>query len=126
LQLGLDAAGKLPSAILAVNIGDYGPRGEYGLAVARGDELASGTQWEARLSGCLALDLAWVAAGRVGAYCGRAGSGDWDWAAGKLLVECAGGAVAILDIAPAALIAGRPKDVDAIKRAVLRVIEGAT
>jgi myo-inositol-1(or 4)-monophosphatase len=126
LQLGVDAAGMLPSAILAVNIGDYGPRGEYGLAVARGDEVASGTQWEARLSGCLALDLAWVAAGRVGAYCGRAGSGDWDWAAGKLLVECAGGAVAILDIAPAALIAGRPKDVDAIKRAVLRVIEGAT
>lgn len=49
-----------------------------------------------RRAGAAALDLAWVAAGRVDAFFER-GLQHWDWAAGRLLVEEAGGATAWLD-----------------------------
>jgi myo-inositol-1(or 4)-monophosphatase len=49
-----------------------------------------------RRAGAAALDLAWLAAGRVDAFFER-GLQHWDWAAGRLLVEEAGGAVAWLD-----------------------------
>lgn len=49
-----------------------------------------------RRAGAAALDLAWVAAGRLDAFFER-GLQHWDWAAGRLLVEEAGGAVATLD-----------------------------
>jgi myo-inositol-1(or 4)-monophosphatase len=49
-----------------------------------------------RRAGAAALDLAWVAAGRVDAFFER-GLQHWDWAAGRLLVEEAGGAIATLD-----------------------------
>jgi myo-inositol-1(or 4)-monophosphatase len=49
-----------------------------------------------RRAGAAALDLAWLAAGRVDAYFER-GLQHWDWAAGRLLVEEAGGGVAWLD-----------------------------
>jgi myo-inositol-1(or 4)-monophosphatase len=49
-----------------------------------------------RRAGAAALDLAWVAAGRVDAFFER-GLHHWDWAAGRLLVEEAGGRVASLD-----------------------------
>ena len=45
-----------------------------------------------RRAGAAALDLAWLAAGRVDAFFER-GLKRWDWAAGRLLVEEAGGAV---------------------------------
>jgi len=45
-----------------------------------------------RRAGAAALDLAWLAAGRVDAFFER-GLKPWDWAAGRLLVEEAGGAV---------------------------------
>ena len=48
-----------------------------------------------RRAGAAALDLAWVAAGRLDAYWER-GLNHWDWAAGELLVTEAGGAVAHL------------------------------
>ena len=44
-----------------------------------------------RRAGAAALDLAWVAAGRLDAYWER-GLNHWDWAAGELLVSEAGGA----------------------------------
>jgi myo-inositol-1(or 4)-monophosphatase len=49
-----------------------------------------------RRAGAAALDLAWVAAGRVDAFFER-GLQHWDWAAGCLLVEEAGGSCAWLD-----------------------------
>ncbi len=45
-----------------------------------------------RRAGSAALDLAWLAAGRLDAYYER-GLNAWDWAAGSLLVREAGGAV---------------------------------
>jgi myo-inositol-1(or 4)-monophosphatase len=49
-----------------------------------------------RRAGAAAIDLAWVAAGRVDAFFER-GLQRWDWAAGRLLVLEAGGSVAWLD-----------------------------
>jgi len=49
-----------------------------------------------RRAGAAAVDLAWLAAGRVDAFFER-GLNHWDWAAGRLLVEEAGGSVVWLD-----------------------------
>jgi myo-inositol-1(or 4)-monophosphatase len=49
-----------------------------------------------RRAGAAALDLAWLAAGRVDAFFER-GLQTWDWAAGRLLVEEAGGVAEWLD-----------------------------
>ena len=49
-----------------------------------------------RRAGAAALDLAWLAAGRVDAFFER-GLQHWDWAAGRLLVEEAGGSCIWLD-----------------------------
>jgi myo-inositol-1(or 4)-monophosphatase len=57
-----------------------------------------------RRAGAAALDLAWLAAGRVDAYYER-GLNHWDWAAGGLLVREAGGTTAPLDGEPPGLIA---------------------
>jgi myo-inositol-1(or 4)-monophosphatase len=57
-----------------------------------------------RRAGAAALDLAWVAAGRVDAFYER-GLKAWDLAAGQLLVEEAGGVVAGLDGEPAGVVA---------------------
>jgi myo-inositol-1(or 4)-monophosphatase len=57
-----------------------------------------------RRAGAASLDLAWLAAGRVDAYFER-GLHLWDWAAGRLLVEEAGGVVRDLDGEPHGLLA---------------------
>jgi myo-inositol-1(or 4)-monophosphatase len=57
-----------------------------------------------RRAGAAALDLCYVAAGRVDAYYER-GLNRWDWAAGRLIVEEAGGVVADLDGHPHGLAA---------------------
>ncbi len=57
-----------------------------------------------RRAGAAALDLAWVAAGRVDAFYER-GLQAWDLAAGQLLVEEAGGAVLALAGTPPGVIA---------------------
>ena len=57
-----------------------------------------------RRAGAAALDLAWVAAGRVDAFFER-GLNPWDLAAGQLLVEEAGGAVLALEGTPPGVIA---------------------
>lgn len=58
-----------------------------------------------RRGGSAALDLAWLAAGRLDAYYER-GLQPWDWAAGRLLVVEAGGAVEELRGEPPGLVAG--------------------
>jgi myo-inositol-1(or 4)-monophosphatase len=62
-----------------------------------------------RRAGAAALDLAWLAAGRLDAYYER-GLRHWDWAAGRLLVEEAGGSVEPLPGTPPGLVAaGTPE-----------------
>ena len=58
-----------------------------------------------RRAGSAALDLAWLAAGRLDAYFER-GLNPWDWAAGSLLVQEAGGVVEELPGEPYGLLAG--------------------
>jgi myo-inositol-1(or 4)-monophosphatase len=57
-----------------------------------------------RRAGAAALDLAWLAAGRLDGYYER-GLNPWDWAAGRLLVEEAGGAAVELPGDPPGLVA---------------------
>jgi len=58
-----------------------------------------------RRAGAAALDLAWVAAGRLDGYYER-GLNEWDWAAGRLLVAEAGGALRELPGEPFGIAAG--------------------
>jgi myo-inositol-1(or 4)-monophosphatase len=67
-----------------------------------------------RRAGSAALDLAWLAAGRLDAYYER-GLNAWDWAAGSLLVREAGAAVEDLAGEPFGLIAGPPVLVAALR-----------
>jgi myo-inositol-1(or 4)-monophosphatase len=60
-----------------------------------------------RRAGAAALDLAYLAAGRLDGYYER-GLKPWDWAAARLLVTEAGGAVAELRGEPAGLAAASP------------------
>jgi myo-inositol-1(or 4)-monophosphatase len=60
-----------------------------------------------RRAGSAALDLAWLAAGRLDGYYEH-GLSPWDWAAGRLLVTEAGGAVAELRGDPPGLVAAAP------------------
>jgi myo-inositol-1(or 4)-monophosphatase len=60
-----------------------------------------------RRAGAAALDLAWLAAGRLDGYYER-GLSPWDWAAGRLLVEEAGGAVEEMPGEPLGLVAAHP------------------
>jgi myo-inositol-1(or 4)-monophosphatase len=57
-----------------------------------------------RRAGAAALDLAWTAAGRLDAFY-ESGLNPWDWAAGHLLVEEAGGVTGWLDGEPPVLMA---------------------
>jgi myo-inositol-1(or 4)-monophosphatase len=60
-----------------------------------------------RRAGAAALDLAWLAAGRLDGYYER-GLSHWDWAAGRLLVTEAGGAVEEMPGEPLGLVAAHP------------------
>jgi myo-inositol-1(or 4)-monophosphatase len=78
-----------------------------------------------RRFGAAALDLAWVAAGRVDAYWER-GLSPWDMAAGIALVREAGGYATDLDggeamLTTGGIVAGN----DAIHRELLRVVQDA-
>jgi myo-inositol-1(or 4)-monophosphatase len=85
---------KLAEAVVACGLPHYG-RGD--LALAR-HEIAAAQQNFAGLRryGAAALDLAWIACGRLDAYWERDLS-PWDIAAGSLLVREAGGFVTDLD-----------------------------
>ena len=73
-----------------------------------------------RRAGSAAIDLAWVACGRLDGFYEH-GLNEWDSAGGALLVSEAGGAVRRLPPAgglPEGLVAGAPDLVDALARAV--------
>jgi myo-inositol-1(or 4)-monophosphatase len=62
---------------------------------------------DVRRAGAAALDLCWLAAGRLDGYYER-GLQAWDWAAARIIVEEAGGAVADLEPEPHGLAAAHP------------------
>ena len=72
-----------------------------------------------RRAGAAALDLAWVAAGRLDGYWER-GLHPWDWAAGRLLVTEAGGLVRDLPGDPHGLVAAEP----ALVTPLMEMVEG--
>ena len=70
-----------------------------------------------RRAGAAAIDLAWVAAGRLDGYWER-GLHRWDWAAGRLLVTEAGGEVRDLPGDPHGLVAAEPVLIGALAELV--------
>jgi len=71
-----------------------------------------------RRAGAAALDLCWVAAGRLDGYYER-GLKPWDWAAGRLIVAEAGGALRDLEGDPAGLVAASPAIADELLELVV-------
>jgi myo-inositol-1(or 4)-monophosphatase len=70
-----------------------------------------------RRAGSAALDLCWVACGRVDGFYER-GVKPWDWAAGRLIAEEAGGVVRELSGEPFGLVAAGPKLIDTLEEQV--------
>ncbi len=75
-----------------------------------------------RRAGAAALDLCWLAAGRVDAYYER-GLNHWDWAAASLVVSEAGGVVVALEGEPTGLMCCAPEIADEL---LALVRQGAT
>jgi myo-inositol-1(or 4)-monophosphatase len=73
---------------------------------------------DVRRGGSAALDLAWLACGRLDGYFER-GLSAWDWGAGRLLVAEAGGRVDELPGEPAGLVAAGPRLIAALRGLVL-------
>jgi myo-inositol-1(or 4)-monophosphatase len=103
-SLELAAPPELSTALIATGFG-YDPerRGKQGKVAAR----VLPRVRDIRRGGAAALDLCWLAAGRLDAYYER-GPGVWDWAAARIVVEEAGGAVADLEPDPHGLAAAHP------------------
>jgi myo-inositol-1(or 4)-monophosphatase len=66
---------------------------------------------DVRRAGAASLDLGWVAAGRLDGYYVR-GLKPWDWAAGRLVLAEAGGAVRELEDEPTGLVGAAPAILD--------------
>jgi myo-inositol-1(or 4)-monophosphatase len=93
-RIRVAAREKFAEAVVACGLPHFG-RGD--LALARNEIAAAQQQFAGlRRYGAAALDLAWIAAGRLDAYWERNLS-PWDLAAGMLLVREAGGFVSDLD-----------------------------
>lgn len=110
---------ELSRALVATGFG-YDPtrRKQQGEILAR----LVGRVRDVRRAGSAALDLCYVACGRVDAYYEQ-GLNHWDWGAGELIVREAGGEVAFLSEAPFAdrpcILAANPKLFPQVKAAVL-------
>jgi myo-inositol-1(or 4)-monophosphatase len=91
--LAVSGCDRLERAMVATGF-SYEParRAEQAAVVARLLPLAR----DIRRAGSAALDLAWTAAGRLDAFY-EGGLNPWDWAAGHLLVEEAGGVTGWID-----------------------------
>jgi myo-inositol-1(or 4)-monophosphatase len=108
-------AASLDRSLVATGFGYASARREWQARVT-GDVLPRVR--DIRRAGAAALDLAWLAAGRLDGYWER-GLSDWDWAAGRLLVEEAGGAVRELPGDPRGLVAASPTLLPDLERLVL-------
>jgi myo-inositol-1(or 4)-monophosphatase len=105
---------RLETALIATGFGyDAARRSVQAQALLR---VLPGVR-DIRRAGSAALDLAWLAAGRLDGYFER-GVQHWDWAAGRLLVTEAGGLVADLDGEPAGLAAAAPELLPALRELV--------
>jgi len=94
-RIRVAARKRLADAIVGCGMPHYGRGGDF--ALARYEIAAAQAHFAGlRRYGAAALDLAWVAAGRLDAYWERDLS-PWDIAAGSLLVREAGGFVTDLD-----------------------------
>lgn len=90
-RLAVNEVGDLGRTLLATGFAyDPAVRADQGADAAR---LLRQVR-DLRRAGAAALDLAWVAAGRLDAYL-EFGLQPWDWSAGRLLVEEAGGVVSM-------------------------------
>ncbi len=122
-RIRVAARRRLADAIVACGLPHYG-RGD--LALAR-NEIAAAQQHFAGLRryGAAALDLAWIAAGRLDAYWERDLS-PWDLAAGLILVREAGGFVSDLDGGDAIFAKGQiAAGNDTMHRELLRLLKEA-
>jgi myo-inositol-1(or 4)-monophosphatase len=102
--LRMAAPADLASALLATGFGYDAERRSKQARVLAG---VLPRVRDIRRAGAAALDLCWLAAGRVDAYYER-GLNAWDWAAARLVVSEAGGGVADLDRDPHGLAAAHP------------------
>ncbi|HEY1979875.1 MAG TPA: inositol monophosphatase family protein, partial [Xanthobacteraceae bacterium] len=122
-RIRVAARQNMADAVIACGLPHYG-RGD--LALAR-HEIAAAQQHYAGLRryGAAALDLAWIAAGRLDAYWERDLS-PWDMAAGIILVREAGGFATDIDggdeiFAKKQIVAGN----DTMHRALLKLLKDA-
>jgi myo-inositol-1(or 4)-monophosphatase len=102
--LAMEPRSDLRTALIATGFGyDAERRHKQGQVLGRVLPAIRDT----RRAGAAALDLCALAAGRLDGYYER-GIGHWDWAAARLVVEEAGGAVADLEHDPHGLAAAHP------------------
>jgi len=122
-RLRVAARQRTMDAIVACSLPHHG-RGD--LALARAELAAVQPNFAGlRRFGAAALDLAWVAAGRLDAYWER-DLGPWDMAAGLILVREAGGFVSDLDGGDAMLTKGHiAAGNEAMHRELLRLLKEA-
>jgi myo-inositol-1(or 4)-monophosphatase len=100
-RLAVSGCDRLERAMVATGFSyESARRAQQAEVVARLLPLAR----DIRRAGAAALDLAWTAAGRLDAFY-ESGLNPWDWAAGHLLVEEAGGVTGWLDGDPPVLLA---------------------
>jgi len=103
--LRMAAQSDLSTALLATGFGyDAERRSKQGEVIHR----VLPRVRDIRRAGAAALDLCWLAAGRVDAYYER-GLNAWDWAAARIIVEEAGGATEDLWPEPHGLAAAHPE-----------------
>ena len=122
-RIRVAARKRLADAVLACDLPHIG-RGDHALA-ARETNYMQERVAGLRRFGAAALDLAWVAAGRLDGYWER-DLKPWDLAAGLLLVREAGGYVSDLDgademLAKGHIVAGN----ETIHKELLRTLKGA-
>jgi myo-inositol-1(or 4)-monophosphatase len=103
-MLRMAAPPPLSTALIATGFGyDAERRSKQGAVIAR----ILPRIRDLRRAGAAALDLCWLAAGRVDGYYER-GLGAWDWAAARIVAEEAGAAVTDLEPEPHGLVAAHP------------------
>jgi myo-inositol-1(or 4)-monophosphatase len=105
---------RLHTALVATGFG-YSP--ELRSTQARALEHILPAVRDLRRGGSAALDLCWLASGRLDGYFER-GLNPWDWAAGRLVVTEAGGLVEELPGEPAGLVAATPALLEPLRRLV--------